>query len=249
MSERAIEYDINKNGQQVISAQRRGETVAYALQTMVGNLAGNFFEPYVNHRIQKYYVGKHGGNAKGYGSYTQNLAGELAGDIIDGSTLILAETLCPVALRQCTGVFKQCIDPLYTKAAKMAFAKDKDSPDYEQKMTQWKTYQERNLARSAIMVGAGIIGNIATQKLVVGNPAPARLILAGKMVSTSLVATLNLGLRLAMPDKTMQFDNWLGGKIAPMLSDVPLIGVATKPRSHVAQLASQKAEQSLQPAL
>lgn len=196
-----------------VTSQLRGETMAYALQSAVHNLGANLFEPYINYRVQKSY------SRKG-GSYTQNLAGEFAGDIIGASTLMLAEAVCPEQLHACTRTMRSWVDPLYTSVAHKVFAKEKDSPDYDQKIEKWKTFQERNLARSAIIATAGIAGNIATQKLVIGNPAPTKIIFIGKLISTALTTTLGLSARFAFPEQMKSADKWMSKNIfAPMLKD------------------------------
>lgn len=202
-----------------ITAQLRGETMAYAVQSAVYNLGANFFEPYVNYRVQKYYS-QHNPSHPGAGNYTQNLAGEFAGDIIGSSTLLLAEAICPEQLHSCMRTVRSWVDPLYTSVAHRVFAKEKDSPDYEQKIEKWKTFQERNLVRSAIIATAGIAGNVATQKLVIGNPSPTKLIFAGKLISTALSTSIGLGVRLAFPDQMKGMDKWMSKNIfAPMLKD------------------------------
>lgn len=224
-----------------VTAQLRGETMAYALQSAVLNLGANFFEPYINYRVQKHYSAKDGA-----GNYTQNLAGEFAGDIIGASTLMLAEAVCPEQLHACTRTLRSWVDPLYTSVAHRVFAKEKDSPDYEQKVEKWKTFQERNLVRSAIIATAGIAGNVATQKLVIGNPSPTRLIFAGKLVSTALTTTLGLSARLAFPEQMKGIDKWVGKNIfTPMLKDKDAPNGEASSGPHAGRLMNERPEEAL----
>lgn len=203
-----------------VSAQLRGETMAYAVQSAVYNLGANFFEPYINYQVQKRYSGHGLAHNTAHGNYAQNLAGEFAGDIIGASTLMLAEAICPEQLHAGTRRARSWIDPIYSSIAQKVFAKEKGSPDYEQKIDKWKTFQERNLVRSTIIATAGIAGNIATQKLVIGNPSPTKLIFAGKLVSTALTTAIGLGARMAFPERMKSLDTLVGKKIfKPLLND------------------------------
>jgi len=213
-----------------IPSQLRAETIAYAVQSGIFNLATNFVEPLINYEIQKSYSHTHPLAAKpggppvkhsAHGDYTQNLAGEFAGDLIGAGALITAEVFCPAALHGCTKTLRSWVDPLYTSVAHRVFAKDKGSPDYEQKIEEWKTFQERNLVRSVIMATAGIAGNIATQKLLIGNPSPTGIIFKGKLLSTALTTAVELGSRLVFSKEMKHVDRWVGKKIfEPMLGDV-----------------------------
>lgn len=235
----ALETGIEDKKSAPVTAQLRGETMAYALQSAVHNLGANFFEPYINYRVQKSY------SQKG-GSYAQNLGGEFAGDIIGASTLMLLEAVCPEQLHSCTRTMRSWVDPLYTSVAHKVFAKEKDSPDYEQKIEKWKTFQERNLARSAIIATAGIAGNIATQKLVIGNPAPTKLIFVGKLISTALTTTLGLTARFTFPDQMKNADKWMAKNIfAPMLKDKGMPDGESVYGTYTDRLADEKSKETL----
>lgn len=228
------------NGNDVITSQQRGETVAYAVQSGIYNLGANFFEPYINYRFQKHYSGADAVHPKAHGNYSQNLMGEFAGDIIGASTLVVAESLFPHQLHACTRTMRGWVDPLYSTVAHRVFANEKDSPEYEQKVEKWKTFQERNLARSVIIASAGIAGNIATQKMFIGNPSPTSLILQGKLLTTAITTTLVLVIRLAFPEKTKGIDNWMSKNIfAPMMEDKANIDIGPG-TSHVEKLMQQK---------
>lgn len=220
-----------------ISAQLRGETMAYAVQSAFYNLGANIFEPYVNYRIQKYYAGRDPSNAGNYGNYTQNLAGELAGDLAGAGALMFAESFFPEQLHTVTRRLRSWVDPLYTSVAHKVLAKEAARPDYDQVVEKWKTYQERNLVRSAIIATAGIAGNLLTQKAIVGNPAPTKLIFAGKLVSTLLTTTLGLSVRMGFPEQTKAMDKWIGQRVfAPMLKDKGTLQEPVQPSTHVDKL-------------
>lgn len=228
-----------------VSSQLRGETMAFALQSAFYNLGANFFEPYINYRVQKHYSKN---DPSISGNYTQNLAGEFAGDVIGASTLMLAEALAPEQLHAATRKLRSWVDPLYTSVAHRVFEKEKNSPDYEKKVEEWKTFQERNLVRSAIVATAGIAGNLATQKWVIGNPSPTKVIFAGKLISTALTTTIGLGVRLAFPQQMKSVDTWVGEKVfKPWLSDKKVEGDKSRPTSHVDRLNFSE-DQQLAPA-
>lgn len=228
----------------IVTSQLRGETIAYAVQNGVYNLAANFVEPYISYQAQKLYSG-HKRNAQ-YGNYTQNLAGEFAGDLIGCSALILAETMIPKQLHTFARGARGWVDPLYTSVAHRVFAREKAEPDYEQKVEQWKTFQERNLVRSLIMTTAGIAGNVATQKMMLGNPSPTGVVFTGKLLSATLTTAFGLGLRMAFPEKLKSVDNWMGRKIAPMLQEKHLTP-ASGPAPHADQLLESRKEPELPP--
>lgn len=200
-------------GQIRVPTQLRAETIAYALQSGVCNIAANFFEPYIGYQIQK----RNHGAAEKYGSYTQNLGGEFAGDLIGSGSLILAETICPNELHAGLKQARKLVDPLYASAAHIVLAKEKNSPDYQQKVDKWKTFQERNLVRSGLMAITGIAGNIATQKLLLENPSPTGLIFKGKLLSTAVTTGIGLCSRLVFPKQMGALDKWIGKEIVPLI--------------------------------
>ncbi len=175
-----------------------------------------------------------------YGNYKQNLAGEFAGDLIGSGTLILAEAMCPEQLHICTRTMRGWIDPIYESVAHRALVSEKEAPDYAQKVEKWKTFQERNLVRSTIMATTGIAGNIATQKLITGNPSPTGLIFLGKLASTALTTAIGLTVRLTFPDQTKSIDKWMGKRIGSMLEDKGVNGENAPTSSHAAKLENEK---------
>ncbi|MBY0407872.1 MAG: hypothetical protein K2Q01_09275, partial [Rickettsiales bacterium] len=137
---------IDANGKVNASAQLRGEIMAFAAQSALFNLGANFVEPYINFRIQKYYAGPEDAtHHPKYGNYTQNLAGEFAGDISGAATLIAAELLIPDQLHSMSRRFRKFVDPLYDSVAHRVLAPHKGEPDYQKQVDEWKTFQERNL--------------------------------------------------------------------------------------------------------
>lgn len=211
------ELEKTPQGMQV-SAQLRGETIAYAVQHMVYNLGANFYEPYINHWRQKFYTSRHPGQH--FGSYKQNLGGELIGDVVGPGALIAAEIIAPTQLHGFMRGARRLVDPLYTTAAHWIFAKEKCEPGYEQKIEQWKTFQERNLVRETIITTTAIASNLASQKLLIKNPAPVSVIFTGKLLGASVTAALGLTTRLLFPERIKKMDQWLGKNIfAPMMED------------------------------
>lgn len=228
-----------------VSAQLRGETMAYAAQSAVYNIVANFFEPYIGTQVQKRFSGADAAHPGKHGTYVQNMAGEFAGDLIGSSTLMLAEAVAPNQLHACTRTMRGWIDPFYTKIANHVFADEKDEPGCDEKIAKWKLFQERNLVRSSIIATAGIAGNVATQKLLIGNPSSTKLILAGKLASTAVTTGLGLGMRMAFPQPMNNMDKWMSKKVfAPMMDDKT---ANAAPPSHVEKLAQQGHAEALQP--
>jgi hypothetical protein len=225
-----------------VPAQLRGETIAYALQSGLYNLGANFIEPYIGYQTQKQYSKYDPAHPEKFGTYTQNLAGEFAGDLIGCTTLIAAEALFPEQLHAFTRAARRVVDPLYSTVAHRVFAKEKSEPDYEKKVEAWKTFQERNLVRSLIIASAGIAGNVATQKLLLHNPSPTGIIFSGKLISSALTTGVGLCVRLAFPDKMKRVDTWIGKKVAPLLSDKNATSETAEP-AHAEDLLRRKEQE------
>lgn len=233
-----------------VSAELRGETMAYAAQSAVYNLAANFFEPYVGYRIQKRFSGSKLSHPEKHGNYTQNLVGEFAGDITGASTLLLSEALFPKQLHSLTRKIRSCVDPMYASLAHIALSDQKSAPDYTQQIDQWKTFQERNLARSVVIAAGAIAGNVATQKLLIKNPSPTRVIFGGKLLSSALTTALGLAVRFVFPNQTRNMDQWIGRNVfAPALEDKVIGDDNTRPASHAEKVASQAAAKQPNPTL
>lgn len=197
----------------IADAQLRGEIMAYAAQSALCSLGGNLVEPYINHRVQKRFGPEDAVTHKvKFGSYGQNLAGEFAGDIAGAGTLMALEMLAPEMLHSNSRKLRKLVDPLYDSVAHRVFRSQEGSPDYQQKVDEWKTFQERNLVRSLIIATGGIAGNLAAQKLLIGNPAPTGLIFAGKLLSTSVTMGLGLCTRFAFPKQMDALDERLSKK-------------------------------------
>lgn len=200
-------YDEN-NKLIAVAPQHRGETMAFAVQQILYNIGGNFFEPYIGSNVQKYFAAKDPRHVKA-GTYRQNLAGDFAGDLIGGTSLMVAELVAPVQLHTLTRSMRHAIDPVYTTIANHVFAGKENEPDYAQHKEEWKLAQERSLVRSALMMTGGVIGNVTTQKLVIKNPAPAKIIFLGKLASSAVTNAIGLLVRTTFPDRTQGVDRWM----------------------------------------
>ena len=209
-----------------VSAQVRGETLAYAMQSGAFSILANLYEPSINMLVQKRYAKKYNYNAptgQRYGSYGQNLAGELVGDLTGAGSLILAEAVAPEELHRFTRGARKFIDPLFESVAHIVFCDEAHLPGYENKVEQWKLFHERNLVRSGIIASTGMAGNLITQKLLMKNPSPSKVIFLGKALSTSITTALGLTMRFAFPDKMKGLDSWISKKyLAPKLQDKDL---------------------------
>lgn len=201
-----------------VSNHLRGETMAFAAQNMLSNVVWNFLEPIAGVKFQKYFSNRtHDGPS---GTYAQNVAGEFAGDAIGSSTLFLAELAVPEQLHGASRVVRKMVDPIYAQAAEIVFAKDKNDPDIEQRKQEWKVFQERNLVRSGVIMGAGIAGNLATQKWLLNNPSTVIAIFKGKLLTTALSSGAGLAIRAAFPEQMHGMDEWMSKKLfEPMLEN------------------------------
>lgn len=204
-----------------VSAQLRGDTISYALQHIAHNVVANFYEPALDSYLQRKYYEQHKNGEHGSGSYNQNLVGQLVGDFAGGGALIAAELLIPNQLHTFTRAARRAIDPVYECFAHWALADQKQAADYTQQVERWKTYQERSIVRSAIMVTGSMAANIATQKAI-GNPSPAKVIFGTRIISTALTAVLGLASRVMFPEHTRKFDDWINSNVVqPLITDAP----------------------------
>lgn len=215
------QQDKDKAPKKGVTAQLRGEAMAFGAQSLMFQLAGNLFEPYVNYEVQRYYATHDPKHLEKHGTYKQNLGAEIVGDVAGAGGLILAEVFMPGPVHYFTRNFRKAIDPIYDPVARWVFRNQKDDPDYKEKMETWKVFQERNLARSVIVAAGNIAGNVWAQKHLMGNPSPTKLIFLGKLASTSLVTGLGLVARAAFPEKTSAMDEWMSKKLfAPIVRKV-----------------------------
>lgn len=213
------EYD-DKNNLIFVDPRQRGETMAFAAQNIIYNIGANFLEPYVNLRVQKYYSSHDASHAVKAGNYTQNLAGEFAGDLIGSGGLMLAEATAPIALHTCTRTMRGWIDPVCAQVADHAFAGQENDPNYQQEKESWKIAQERTLVRAGIVTAGTVAGNIFTQKMILQNPAPTKVIFIGKLLSSTLTTTLGLAARAMFPSHAQGLDRWMSKKIfTPMFEE------------------------------
>lgn len=212
------EYDEN-NKLVAVAAQHRGDTMAFAVQQILYNIGGNFFEPYISSRVQRHYAEKHLHQFKA-GSYAQNLGGDFAGDIIGGSSLMIAELVAPIQLHTATRAMRHAIDPIYTTIANHVFSGRENEPGFAERKEAWKLAQERSLVRSAMMMTGGVIGNIATQKYIIKNPAPAKIIFLGKLASSAVTNAVGLVVRAVFPEQTQGLDKWMSKNwFTPLFED------------------------------
>ena len=201
-----------------VPMQLRSETIAYALQGGLGNMLPNFVEAGIGRQFQKYHS-THSADHPGYGQYPQLVISEFAGDAIGAGTLIGAELLFPKQLHMFTRKARSWIDPLYTSLGRSILSKDCSQPEFEQKVQDWKTFQEQNFVRSAIMGVARVGGNVAVQKTVMKNPSPSLIILEGKLLSTVLTTVFGLGVRFAFPKHMKDIDKWLAKNVVTPILD------------------------------
>ncbi len=216
-----------------ITPELRGETMAYALQSGLGHLAGNIYEPWIDYQVQKHYAR---GTSK-HGTYGQNFAGEVIGDVAGAAALIAAETLFPRELHGFLRRARSWCDPLYTGVARIALGQEACEPDFEQRIEKWKTFQERNLVRSGIIGVVGIAANVSSQKILLNNPSPTSVVFKGKLLSTAVSTGIMLTARMLFAKRMKQMDEWLGEKVfEPMLSQDaihPVTGQQMKPSEMV----------------
>src|SRR5690606_30023783 len=123
-----------------------------------------------------------------------------------------------------------------------------NQPDYDIKINQWKTQQERNLVRASIMGVTNIAANLASQKTLFRNPAPTGVIFKGKLLSTALTTSVALAARVCFPGKTKEMDRWVSQRVCASMRDDDDHAQSHEKSGHVDRLASRSNEESLAPA-
>lgn len=201
----------NTPNNQTQADQLRAENMAYAAQSVVFNLAGNLYEPVIQSWVQKRYAMEQG-TPKQAGSWFQNVAGEFFGDVGGSTGLFLASSLVPDATQGFINSVGRMVHPVFHTVGHAVFKDQFNEPDFQAKVDKWTTFQERNFARSLIVMAGNISANIAAQKYAIRNPSPAHIIFKGKLASTGVTSALNMGLRLFAPQKMKDFDAKLGRK-------------------------------------
>lgn len=237
---------------ETVSAQVRGETMAHALQSGMFNLAANFYESGINVRVQKYYHDKYGHDAskwQRYGTFKQNIMGEFAGDLSGMGTLMGLETFVPEQLHTFTRGARRFIDPLFEGVAQRVFAKYEGTPDYRPQIDKWKLFHERNFVRSGIVLAGGLTGNLLTQKLIMENPSPTKVIFMGKMLSSTVTMGLNLAIRFCYADEMKKLDSWMAEKyFSQNMEDRPLNGNGNGNGGHASKVLKGRQTVTLEPA-
>lgn len=195
----------------------RAENMAYASQSVVVNIAANVVEPWLNKKWQRYSAKRdlaQYNQPKGqrYGSYWQNLGGELIGDVGGGTTLFLASAFAPGVTQGFINFTGRLVHPIFHTLGHIAFKEQFNEPDYAAKVNKWADFQEKNFARSLIVAAGNISSNVAGQKYLIKNPSPAKVIFQGKLMTTALTNSLMLFARIYAPQRMKNFDRRMGKK-------------------------------------
>jgi hypothetical protein len=199
------------------SLQKRGENVAFAVESVLTCFATDFIDPVIGQLFQRQHAYAHG-HAE-HGTMWQNVVGEVGGDIFSAVALIGAEEFCPKQMREAGRLMGDTLDPAYRLMAQTALKLDFNKEEDRERYAQWREYQQDNLARSAVMGVAGIAGNVGLQKMPwINNPSPASVIFKGKLLGVGITTGLVIGSRLAFPKATKKVDAWLATHaFAPVL--------------------------------
>lgn len=181
----------------------------YAESQNLFDLGSRLFEPYVNHRVQQHFARQ--GHYKA-GTYMQNLAGEIAGDVVGIAALTSAERLFPKQMQRTTDYAEQLLDPIYDPLAEKLFEPCCDDKNYDQRVDEWKKDQQAELIHAGVAASASVTGNVFAQKKIFRNPAASSAIFKGKMASTSLTTLLGLSMGFALPGASSFVDTLVNEK-------------------------------------
>lgn len=197
-----------------VTAQQRGEVIAYAVQNTVYNLGANIYEPFISSSIQKWW------DPTTHGDWGKNFGGEIMGDVAGNVALIVGETLIPQALHTGMRASRKILHPWMTSVAHWILSDHKNEPDYAAQVDRWCLLQERNAVRGAFTTIVGMAANVLSQKYLFKNDSKSSVIFAGKFASRALTTVLGSSLRLAFPHQFKAIDRTLSKHFfAPLLGD------------------------------
>jgi hypothetical protein len=83
---------------------------------------------------------------------------------------------------------------------------------YQQTLKDYKEFQAHNIVDSTLLAASSSIINVASQKLLLGNEQPLKVIVASKLIGTVATMGTMLGARAALPDSTKMLDKELGDR-------------------------------------
>ncbi len=217
--------------------QKRGENVAFAVESVATCFATDFIDPVVSHWFQREHARQHA--LENHGTLTHNVVGEVGGDIFSAVALIAAEEVFPKKMRSLSHRLGEMLDPFYSVMAERAVDEEITGEQRQKKIDEWKEYQKDNVAKTLVMQVAGIGGNVALQKSPwLANPSPASVIFKGKLAGAAVTAALVVGSRLLWPKQTKQVDAWLARNVfSPIISKIDPDHETENEHNHAARVS------------
>jgi hypothetical protein len=224
------------------SLQKRGENVAFAVESVLTCFATDFIDPVVSHWFQREHARQHA--LEQHGTLAQNVIGEVGGDVFSAIALIAAEEVFPKNMRKLSHELGEMLDPVYSVLAEKAVDDKIQGPERTKKMEEWKDYQKDNVAKTIVMSVAGIGGNVALQKSPwLANPSPTSVILKGKLMGAAVTAGLVVGSRLMWPKQTKQIDAWLSKNVfSPIIAKIDPEHDEEKEHHHAKRIRGERGE-------
>ncbi|GEM_PF-3044407 len=187
-----------------------GHDIAFGLQHSLICLATDFLDPF----ISKWFQSKHGDHHHAV-THKHTIGGELAGDGGGFLAYLFIKRIFSAPVANLTAATQKMLDPLYMQWGKKSLKPwmkaeniAVDSPEYQEKLENYKNFQASNLVDSSIIAAASTITNVAAQRAL-GNKQTYAVILTSKLIGTALTLGSMLGMRAALPTSTQTIDNEL----------------------------------------
>lgn len=191
--------------------RRTGREVAFGVQQTFACWLTDFIDPPVSRWFQNKFGDKHH-----HVTHKHVWYGEFAGDSAGFVSYMLAKRLLTRPVDATTRQVRISADPLLDWLGRRSLkpwaqkqAIGKDSPRYKKKLEEYKSFQAENIVDSAIVASSATGLNVASQKLLLHNHQPVRVILASKLIGAVTTVSLMLGLRTAVPTSMQSLDEEL----------------------------------------
>ncbi|MGE0754031.1 MAG: hypothetical protein AB7L92_02600 [Alphaproteobacteria bacterium] len=191
--------------------KRVGREVAFGIQQTFACWVTDFIDPPVSKWFQTKF-----GDKNHKVTHKHVWYGEFAGDTAAFAVYMFAKRVLTKPVDATIAAFKSSADPMLTRMGKKAlkpWAERKhltpDDPRYQQRLQEYKQFQAENVVDSAIVASSSTLLNVATQRHLLHNHQPIKVILASKLVGAASTVALMLGLRAAVPDSMSSLDDEL----------------------------------------
>ncbi len=196
------------------SSKKIGKDIAFGTQQTIFCLMTDWIDPIVGKWWQKKYGIKEQEvtNAHVWG-------GELIGDLSGLAVFVALRHVFRGSFDTLTrGVERLANKPLERLGQKQLrlWAKEHHVKEgnalYQQTLEDYKQFQASNIVDSTLLAASSSVINVASQKMLLGNEQPFKVIVASKLIGTVATMGTMLAARTLLPDSTKTLDNELNNR-------------------------------------